>query len=104
MSFYEPEKLCIGKRYKLTETVENQEVSSGNYFLVSVESCRTENSPVLGFSKSHKSKAEVFLVEAHAQFGDNAWRRAFGQSNHWEIYWPAGGIGWNQSSVRVEDI
>jgi hypothetical protein len=35
-SFFKPEDLCIGNSYKLTEFVEDKEVSSGDYFLVSV--------------------------------------------------------------------
>lgn len=106
MSFYEPKDLCIGTLYKLTEIVEGIKVSAGDHFLVSMDMSSKMMYPVLGFSKINHNKgskaAEVFLIEAHAQFGSPTWRRAFRRDNYWEVYWPAGGRTWNHSRVVVE--
>jgi hypothetical protein len=103
-SFFKPEDLCIGNSYKLTEFVEDKEVSSGDYFLVSVMPSKKERYPTLGFSTSQSREADVFLVQAHAQFGDPTWRRAFMQGNRWEVYCPAGARTWNHSWVEVRNI
>ena len=104
MPFYEPKDFRIDELYKLTETVEGKEVSSGNYFLVSVDESPRERFPIPGFSSAQGGEATVFLVQAHAQFGGNTWRRAFKVNNCWEIYWPAGGRTWNYSWVDVESV
>jgi hypothetical protein len=103
-SFFEPQELCIGNSYKLTEFVEEKEVSSGGYFLISITPSKREGFPTLGFSTSPNRGAEVFLIEAHAQFGNRTWRRAFMQGNRWEVYWPAGAGTWNHSWVEVRNI
>lgn len=104
MSFYEPKDLSAGDRYKLTEIVEGTKVSAGDYFLVSIDESEKKRFPAIGFSKVKNGKAEIFLIEAHAQFGSSTWRRAFRHDNHWEIYFPAGGITWNFSYVIVERV
>jgi hypothetical protein len=70
-----------------------------------MEKCLGTKYPVvLGFSKVKDGKSNVFLIEAHAQFGDDTWRRALKHDGKWEIYWPAGGDTWNHSCVIVEPI
>ena len=102
MAVYQKKDLCIGNRYKLAEFIEGNEVSSGNYFLVSFNDSGKEDYPILGFSKSKDGKVTVFLKEGHAQFGDPTWRRAFKNGSTWDIYeGPVGSITWNFSYVKV---
>ena len=104
MAFYEPKDLIIDNCYKLTEFVENQKISAGEYLLVSVEDESQKMSfPILGFSKAKNRKADVFLKEAHAQFDSPTWRHAFRHDNRWDIYCPAGAITWNHSYVIISD-
>lgn len=107
MSFLDPKAkdLVVGKQYRLTEIVEDQTVSSGNYYLHSVEQIPENVYPILGFLKSTtQKKPDVFLIQAHAQFGSPTWRRAFRVDGQWELYWPAGGRTWNWSFVRIEKL
>jgi hypothetical protein len=103
MSFYDPKDLVVGNLYRLTEFVEGKEVSSGDYFLVSTEEYQGGRFPALGFGKVQTRKADLFLTEAHAQFGDNIWRHSFNQQGKWLVYSPAGAMTWNHSYVTVED-
>lgn len=102
MPFFRPENFCVGESYRLTEVIESREVSSGKYFLVQVGSIPKATFPALGFAKTKNSRVEIFLVEAHAQFGDHTWRRAFKRGELWEVYSPAGATTWNRSYVLVE--
>ncbi|OGZ44002.1 MAG: hypothetical protein A3J55_01050 [Candidatus Ryanbacteria bacterium RIFCSPHIGHO2_02_FULL_45_17b] len=105
MSFIEPKDFVVGEQYKLTEFVENQLVSSGYYYLHSIEPIPKSLNPALGFVKNGLvEKSDVCLVEAHAQFGGPCWRRAFKVDGQWELYWPAGGRTWGWSCVVVEKI
>ncbi len=114
--------LCLGDLYKLTEFVEGQEVSTGDFFLVSLENCSEEIPsmdysseepketvetiyyPVLGFTKIKTDPAHIFLREGQVAWGDRAWRRTFHVNNYWEMYWPAGGKTWYFSSVKIEKV
>lgn len=104
MSFCDIENLKIGEQYKLTETVENHVIGSKNYFLVSIQENKKSNYPVLGFAETRDGEADIFLTEAHAQFGEPTWRRSFECHNYWEIYKPIGSRTWNWSHVTVEKL
>lgn len=102
MSFLYPKDLILNNLYKLTEFVENKEISTGRYYLVSINSqSRDFNYPVLGFSITKSGKPSVFLMEAHPQFADPTWRRAFGNGKSWQAYWPIGASTWNHSWVTI---
>lgn len=108
MSFFEPKDLCIGELYRLTEFVDGKEVvatGNPNYFLVLMEENRRDpRFPILGFHRVKEYKAEVLLVQAHAQFGSPTWRRAFRKGKGLEVYWPLGTMTWNHSWVVVEKV
>ncbi|TSC62315.1 MAG: hypothetical protein G01um101448_283 [Parcubacteria group bacterium Gr01-1014_48] len=102
MSFFRPEDLCVGERYRLTEVIEGREVSFGEYVLVYIEIVPKMNPPVLGFARAKDSGAQIFLVK---MYGDSTWRRAFKQSQGlWEVYSPIGAVFWNRSYVLVEKV
>lgn len=108
MSFFEPKDLCVGELYRLREFVDQKEVvASGNpnYFLVLMEENRRDlRFPILGFHHVKECKAEVLLVQAHAQFGSPTWRRAFRREKGLEIYCPIGAMTWNHSWVEIEKV
>lgn len=102
-TFFEPDKLVIGETYLLINIVETNEVARGKYVLVSIEKWGSQPHPVVAFAKSANLSPQFYLTEAHAQFGDPAWRqcnpcRCEAKLN---IYHPIGALSWNSSWVEI---
>ena len=106
MSFYSVQQLVPGKTYKLTEFIQQKEISYGYFALIGIEGGPHYKLALLCFCNAitynSNSKAEVFLKEAHAQFGDPTWRRVF-IHNKWTRYQPLGSQTWVWSWVEIKD-
>jgi hypothetical protein len=108
MSFFKPEDLVLTKPYKLTEFVDGQKISGGNnsYTLMEKDTEARPGSkyPVLRFRQGNHPDGDVFLTEAHAQFGDPTWRRTFSDGNRLTVYHPIGAQTWINSRVEIEEV
>lgn len=107
MPFIEPKDLRVGAMYKLTEFVECKPVSSGDYLLVLMEKddgFRDPRYPRLGFARVKDIPPQVYLSQAHPQFGDPTWRHALKTDKGWSLFWPIGATTWNHSWVEITPL